>query len=308
MKILVGHTGFVGSNLAAKYKFDACYNSQNIKDAFGTNPDLCIYSGVRAEKFLANNNADADMDLIKTAINNIKLINPSRLVLISTIDVFSNPVGVDEDSPVSTDGLHPYGYNRYYLETWCIENIKHCHIIRLPGLFGVNLKKNFIYDIINFFPSMLNKAKFDQFSSNEPIILEHYISQNNGFYKYQSNSNYSRSELINAFKRLNFSALNFTDSRSIFQFYNLNNLWNHIQTAINNNIMLLHLSVEPISARDLYFAVTQNDFTNHLNNSPMHYNFITKYSHLFGGENGYIFNRQNLINDVYSFVRSSAVN
>ena len=54
MKILVGHTGFVGSNLKAQTTFDRLYNSGNITDAFGTNPDLLVYSGVRSEKFLAN--------------------------------------------------------------------------------------------------------------------------------------------------------------------------------------------------------------------------------------------------------------
>ena len=48
---LVGYTGFVGSNIDLKGNIDKKYNSKNIKDAFGTNPDILIYSGVRAEKF-----------------------------------------------------------------------------------------------------------------------------------------------------------------------------------------------------------------------------------------------------------------
>lgn len=39
MKALVGYTGFVGSNIYAAGTFDAIYNSKNIADAFGTNPD-----------------------------------------------------------------------------------------------------------------------------------------------------------------------------------------------------------------------------------------------------------------------------
>ena len=52
MVVLVGYTGFVGSNIyaAAGDRIDAVYNSKNIEKAFGTNPDLLIYAGLRAEK------------------------------------------------------------------------------------------------------------------------------------------------------------------------------------------------------------------------------------------------------------------
>ena len=85
---LVGYTGFVGSNIIKNFKFDNLYNSKNIDEAFGTNPDLLVYSGVRAEKFLANNEPKKDLEIIKNAFNNIKKINPKHVVLISTIDVY----------------------------------------------------------------------------------------------------------------------------------------------------------------------------------------------------------------------------
>ena len=46
---LVGYTGFVGSNIYAAGSFDGAYNSKNIEEAYGTNPDLLIYAGLRAE-------------------------------------------------------------------------------------------------------------------------------------------------------------------------------------------------------------------------------------------------------------------
>lgn len=54
MKSLVGFTGFVGSNLAMSTDFDGLYNSANIEEAYGTNPDLLVYAGVPAQKFIAN--------------------------------------------------------------------------------------------------------------------------------------------------------------------------------------------------------------------------------------------------------------
>ena len=111
MNILVGYTGFVGSNLYEKGQFDAVFNSQNIEEAYGTNPGLLIYAGLRAEKYLANQAPEKDMELILQAEENIRRIAPEKLVLISTIDVFENPQDVDETTRIKTENLHPYGYN-----------------------------------------------------------------------------------------------------------------------------------------------------------------------------------------------------
>ena len=153
---LVGYTGFVGSNIyeAAGENILAVYNSKNIEEAYGTNPDLLIYAGLRAEKYLANNAPEKDMELIIQAEENIAKINPKKLVLISTIDVFKNPIGADENTAIDTENLHAYGYNRYQLELWVREKYPNALIIRLPGLFGKNIKKNFIYDYINLIPFM----------------------------------------------------------------------------------------------------------------------------------------------------------
>lgn len=76
MKALVGYTGFVGSNIYAEGTFDVAYNSKNIEEAYGTNPDLLIYAGLRAEKYLANNAPEKDMELIFQAE---KILLPSSL-------------------------------------------------------------------------------------------------------------------------------------------------------------------------------------------------------------------------------------
>ena len=90
MKILVGSTGFVGSNIYQLGEFDKGYNSKNIREAYGTKPELLVYSGLPAEKFLANSNPDKDMELIREAEKNIESIAPKKIILISTIDVFKN--------------------------------------------------------------------------------------------------------------------------------------------------------------------------------------------------------------------------
>jgi len=302
MDILVGYTGFVGSNLSGQHEFDGVYNSQNISDAYYTNPGLCVYSGVRAEKFLANTNPEADLAVIKNAIENIKRINPKRLVLISTIDVFKTPYDCDEDTPVGEEGLHAYGYNRRQLEKWCEVNVENCHIIRLPGLFGENIKKNFIYDLIHIIPSTLNEPKFVEFSGKESIIKSCYIKQDNGFYMLKAIDETEHSSLLEAFGRIGFSALNFTDSRTVFQFYNLARLWEHIEFVINNEITLLHLAVEPVLTSELYQAVRGEAFVNEIAAIPPRYDFKTIYALKLGGGDAYIFNKQQVSREIVEFV------
>ena len=87
---LVGYSGFVGSNLMLSYPFEGLYNSQNIKTAYGTKPQILVYAGVTGTKYLANRYPEKDRAIIDAAVENIKQINPKKLVLISTVDVNSN--------------------------------------------------------------------------------------------------------------------------------------------------------------------------------------------------------------------------
>lgn len=302
MDILVGYTGFVGSNLQMSYKFDELYNSKNINEAFNKNPDLLVYSGVRAEKFLANKEPELDKENINIAIENIKKINPRRLVLISTIDVYKTPFDVFEDTEIITQDLCAYGLNRYYLECWVEENVKNYNIIRLPGLYGENIKKNFIFDLINVIPSMLNENKFKELFSKDNLIKDYYILQDNGFYKCKALTENENKLLKNYFKNIGFSAVNFTDSRSSFQFYNLKYLWEHIQTALKYNIKKLNIATEPIKVSELYkFIKDETFFNENLQNIP-NYNFKTKYYELFNGQNGYIFNKDFIMKDIKNFI------
>lgn len=301
MKALVGYTGFVGSNIYEAGQFDAVYNSKNIEEAFGTNPDLLIYAGLRAEKYLANNAPEKDMELIRQAEENITKINPKKLVLISTIDVFKVPKNVDENSEIDTDNLHAYGYNRYQLELWVREKYPDALIIRLPGLFGKNIKKNFIYDYINVIPFMLKEEKFKELSGKDSELKKFYQLQDNGFYKVNVSEN-DREKLKNKFRSLGFSALNFTDSRSVYQFYNLGRLWNDIQIALDAGITLWHPATAPISASELYEYLAGKEFKNELDGPLADYDYKTIHDVVYGGTNGYICNRETVLKDIKEFV------
>lgn len=302
---LIGYTGFVGGNIYASSDnmIDGIYNSKNIEEAYGTNPDLLIYAGLRAEKYLANSAPEKDYKLILQAEDNITRINPRKLVLISTIDVFGCPSGVDEHTPVDTDGLHAYGYNRYALELWVRERYPNSLIIRLPGLYGRNIKKNFIYDVINVIPYMLSRDKYEELLCRDDELGMYYKFQENGFYKV-SVSDTARNYLKEKFLKLGFSAINFTDSRSIYQFYNLTNLWKDINIALSAGIELWHPAVEPVSAGELYEYLTGETFVNEIMQTPAYYDYKTIHSDTFGGSNGYIMDKESVMKDIKEFVES----
>ena len=104
------------------------------------------------------------------------------------------------------------------------------------------------------------------------------------------------------FVKLRFSADYFTDSRSVFQFYNLKYLWSHIQQALTENIALLHLASEPIGAAELYFYLKGHTFNNDISKNVPHYDFRTRYADFLGGKNGYLFDKDFVLGDIKNFV------
>lgn len=307
MNVLVGHTGFVGNNLYRYGSFELGVNSGSVREAYGTKPDLCVYAGLRAEKYLANQQPEKDWQMIEQAKENIRMIKPQKLVLISTIDVFKSPLAVYEDSAIDMDGLQPYGYNRRVLENWVRENYPEALIVRLPGLFGEGIKKNFIYDIINVIPFMLSETKMGELSSQEAAIEEYYEIQDNGFWKCRNLNEGEKNALRNNLSRVNFSALQFTDSRSEFQFYPLKRLWSDIKIALENKIELLHTATEPISAGEIYKFLYGREFMNETAGVPAKYDYRTRYSGLYKRDGGYIMGKEEVLLEIQNFVKSTKI-
>ena len=307
MNVLVGHTGFVGNNLYRYGSFELGVNSGSVREAYGTKPDLCVYAGLRAEKYLANQQPEKDWQMIEQAKENIRMIKPQKLVLISTIDVFKSPLAVYEDSAIDMDGLQPYGYNRRVLENWVRENYPEALIVRLPGLFGEGIKKNFIYDIINVIPFMLSETKMGELSSQEAAIEEYYEIQDNGFWKCRNLNEGEKNALRNILSRVNFSALQFTDSRSEFQFYPLKRLWSDIKIALENKIELLHTATEPISAGEIYKFLYGREFMNETAGVPAKYDYRTRYSGLYRRDGGYIMCKEEVLLEIQNFIKSTKI-
>jgi nucleoside-diphosphate-sugar epimerase len=147
MKFLIGHSGFVGETLKRQTHFDALFRSNNIEQIADRTADLIVCAGAPSQKWIANRDPATDKASIARLITALHTVNAAYVVLISTVDVFTNPLGVDEDSPIDTAGLQPYGLHRYQLEQAVKEQFEHHLIVRLTGLVGEGLRKNALYDL-----------------------------------------------------------------------------------------------------------------------------------------------------------------
>ncbi|MEP6851193.1 MAG: NAD-dependent epimerase/dehydratase family protein [bacterium] len=145
---LIGHTGFVGSNLAAAYTFTDSFNTSNIADLRGRSYDLVVSAASRADSHRINQHATEDLADIDAYLDVLTSVRTSRLVLISTVCVYPGGITPDETSELSAEGLTPYGANRLHMEQVLARHFDTL-ALRLPQLYGRNLKKGIVFDLLN---------------------------------------------------------------------------------------------------------------------------------------------------------------
>jgi len=244
---LIGYTGFVGGNLLEQQTFDDCYNSSNIEQIKGKSYNRITCAGVPAQKWIANREPIQDRKNIQSLIQNLKSVKTEKFVLISTVDVYPNPIDVDEMSEIQLENCHPYGKHRLELEQFVSDHFDSI-IIRLPALFGMGLKKNIIYDFLN----------------------------NNNI------------EQINP--------------KGIFQFYCLDHLSRDIETALENDLKLINISSEPTSVIEIAQLCLGHPFNNEMDAAGIKYDYKSCYADLFGGNNGYLYSKDQVLSDLKSYI------
>src|SRR4051812_34599878 len=106
---LIGHSGFVGGNLLRQRPFDELFNSKNVEEIKGRSYELLVVSGAPAEKWRANKESEADQAAIDRLVAAISSVRAKKTVLISTVDVYPRPLGMDERTAIDTVDAQPYG-------------------------------------------------------------------------------------------------------------------------------------------------------------------------------------------------------
>ncbi|MBC3869477.1 NAD(P)-dependent oxidoreductase [Undibacterium oligocarboniphilum] len=250
MNALIGYTGFVGGTLLSQTDFGVTYRSRTISAIEGNVFDTVVCAAAPAQKWIANRDPLADSQNIHRLIAHLKTVTCNTFVLISTVDVFKYPIGVDEDTSVDEEGLHAYGLHRRLLEKFIESHFPRHLIVRLPGLVGPGLRKNVIFDFLN---------------------------DNN---------------------------LQSIDSRGIFQFYPMVNLWRDIQTALQADLKLVHLTAEPISVAELSELGFGKTFDQPSANQAVIYDMRTRHAAVFGGKGHYQYSQRETLLAVRAYAQS----
>lgn len=145
---LIGHTGFVGSNFAASHPFDDLYNTSNIEDIRGRSYDLVVSAAARADSHRINAHGEEDLAEIDAFVELLSTVDTKQLVLVSTVCIYPGGTTPDESTPLSTEGLTPYGANRLHMEQVLSDRFPTLSL-RLPHLYGLGIKKGVVYDLLN---------------------------------------------------------------------------------------------------------------------------------------------------------------
>lgn len=225
MKIIIGDTGLVGTTLCESINFDLKFNSKNLETFTSIVNDGCeLYlSCLPATKWMVNKNVTGDFDNILKIINIIKTKKYSKVILISTIDVYNNQMLTSDETVTPLIDSLNYGNNRYLFELLCknylmTENLK---IFRLPALFNKHIKKNILYDLINNnnVESINSNSSFQWYNLNKlpNDIIELEKKHHNEIIFNLFTEPIDTPEIINLFPKL-INSVGFSENKIIYNF------------------------------------------------------------------------------------------
>lgn len=296
MDALIGNTGFVGGHLCRQHHFEAKFNSRNIEEAGLRDYDTVVCAAAPGSMFEANRFPDRDRERMTELIAQLARIRADRFILVSSIAVLDDFAGRYDESTTAFQTELAYGRHRRELEVFCQGHFADCLIIRLPALFGDGLKKNFLFDILNPMPTMLTDEGYrGLFHALSPAVRDTvaavYVWDTGlGMHvvdRMALERSGRRSALDAAVLAAGFSAIQFTNPDSRFQYYDITRLWSDIGRCKHVDLDVIHLAPEPLNAGDVYQAVTQRTMPS--STARVHCEDMrTSHSTLWGRDNGYI--------------------
>ena len=148
-RALIGSTGFIGSQLRGQTHFDDLYHAADVHQISGRRYALVVCAAPSAWKWRANQNPAQDRVHVDALIEALRGIEADRFLLISTVDVYGRPIGVDETSSIDRALATPYGRHRFDVEEAVRERFRDHQIVRLGHPFGEGLKKGFLFDLLH---------------------------------------------------------------------------------------------------------------------------------------------------------------
>lgn len=254
---LVGATGFVGGALLRQMDFDARFNSRNIGEIEGQSFGTLVCAAAPGSMFEANTAPTCDKAQIQGLIERLSKVKATRFILISSIAVLADFAGQDDETTQHFQEALPYGRHRRALEAFVEEHFGEHLIVRLPALFGRGLRKNFIFDLLNPVPSMLPAEKVTALREglggelSDLVGSLYHQDEATGLLKLDRgalNRDLRKGELEAGVDALGFSATQFHDRETTYQYYEIDRLWADIAIALDAGLTHLHITSEPVQA------------------------------------------------------------
>jgi nucleoside-diphosphate-sugar epimerase len=93
-------------------------------------------------------------------------------------------------------------------------------------------------------------------------------------------------------------------SDASYQFYPLDWLLRDLETALRRRLRLVHFATEPTSVCEIASEVFGREFINHPTDRVARYDFRSQFAGHFGGTNGYLYSRDQVLDEMKQFVQS----
>jgi len=106
------------------------------------------------------------------------------------------------------------------------------------------------------------------------------------------------------FDLLNENNLPAIESRNIYQFYPMVNLWYDIQTAIQHGLSLVHLTAEPVRVSDIALQGFGIPFEQQLHHPLVCYDMRSRHAALFGAKGPYQYSLRETIQAIRAYSQS----
>ncbi|MFC4157940.1 pyridine nucleotide transhydrogenase [Chitinimonas lacunae] len=103
---------------------------------------------------------------------------------------------------------------------------------------------------------------------------------------------------------LNANQLPAIDSRGVFQFYPMVNLWYDMVTALNAGLRRVHLTAEPVSVAEIARQGFGLEFDQSQPTLPARYDMRSRHAALFGGQGDYQYSARETFQAVRAYAQS----
>jgi nucleoside-diphosphate-sugar epimerase len=101
---------------------------------------------------------------------------------------------------------------------------------------------------------------------------------------------------------LNDNNLDQVNVNGVFQFYSLEHLTHDIETGLKNGLKMLNITTEPTSVSEIAPICLGHEFENGIDAQGARYDYRSRYAELFGGRDGYLYSKQQVLADLTEFV------